>query len=88
VASGSTTTLTVSNITDVNPSSSITQVTFFSIDSTGAKQQLGTATQTSPGVWTLNYTVTLASGTYTIYAQAEDNYSLYSDPFALTLTVQ
>jgi uncharacterized delta-60 repeat protein len=94
VASGSTTTLTVSNITDANPSVSITQVAFYE-DSNGdgmlergTDTLLGYATQTNPGVWTLNYTVNLAAGTYTLFAQAEDNYSLFSDPIALTLTVQ
>jgi hypothetical protein len=49
---------------------------------------LGYATQTSPGVWTFTYTVNLVHGTYTVFAQAEDNYGLFSDPFALSLTVQ
>jgi len=49
---------------------------------------IGYATQTSPGVWTLTYTVNLAPGTYTLFAQAQDNYGLFSDPFALSLTVQ
>jgi uncharacterized delta-60 repeat protein len=88
VTSGSSTTLTASNITDGNPNSTITQVAFFYYDSTGAQHVLGYGTQTSPGVWTLNYTVNLASGTYTIYAQAEDSYGVFGDPFALTLTVQ
>jgi hypothetical protein len=39
-------------------------------------------------VWTLTYTVNLAAGTQTLFAQAEDNYCLFSDPFALSLTVQ
>jgi uncharacterized delta-60 repeat protein len=93
VTSGSTTTLTVSNITDVNPSS-ITQVAIY-VDSNndgklepGSDTLIGYATQTSPGVWTFTYTVNLTPGTYTLFAQAEDNYTLFSDPFALTLTVQ
>jgi hypothetical protein len=44
--------------------------------------------QTSPGVWTLPYTVNLAPGTYTLFAQAQDNYRLFSNPYALSLTVQ
>jgi uncharacterized delta-60 repeat protein len=88
VTSGSTTTLTVSNITDGNPNSTITQVAFFYYDNTGAPHVLGYGTQTSPGVWTLNYTVNLSAGTYTIYAQDEDSYGVFGDPFALTLTVQ
>jgi uncharacterized delta-60 repeat protein len=88
VTSGSSETLTASAITDTNPGASITQVTFYYFDSTGTKQTLGTATQTSPGVWTLTFTVTLAPGSYTVYAQAQDNYNLFSDPLALTQTVQ
>jgi uncharacterized delta-60 repeat protein len=94
VTSGSTTTLTVSGITDVNPNASIPQVAFY-LDSnhdgvleTGSDTLIGYATQTSPGLWTLNYTVNLAAGTYTLFAQAEDNYGLFSNPFALSLTVQ
>jgi uncharacterized delta-60 repeat protein len=88
VAAGSTVTLTVSGITDGNANSTITQVALYYFDSTGTKQVLGYGTQTSPGVWTLNYTVSLASGTYTIYAQAEDSYGVFGDPFAVSLTVQ
>jgi uncharacterized delta-60 repeat protein len=88
VPSGTSETFTVSNLTDANPSATITQVTFYYIDGTGTRQTLGSATQTSPGVWTLTFTITLAPGSYTIYAQAQDNYNLFSDPFALPLTVQ
>jgi uncharacterized delta-60 repeat protein len=88
VTAGSNETFTVSGITDGNANSTITQVAFYYFDSTGTKQVLGYGTQTSPGVWTLNYTVSLASGTYTIYAQAEDSYGVFGDPFALSLTVQ
>jgi uncharacterized delta-60 repeat protein len=94
VTAGSSTNLTVSNITDSNPNSSITQLAFY-LDSNGdgklepgSDMLLGYATQTSPGVWTFTCTVSLAPGSYTLFAQAEDNYSLFSDPFALTLTVQ
>jgi hypothetical protein len=88
VTSGSNTTLTASNIIDADPGGTITQVAFFYYDGTGAEQVLGYGTQTSTGVWTLNYTVSLATGSYTIYAQAEDSYGVFSDPLALTLTVQ
>jgi len=93
VTSGNSTTLTVSNITDTNPSATITQVAIYK-DSNGdgkldsGDTLIGYATQTSPGVWTLTYTVNLAPGTYTLFAQALDNYGLFSDPFALSLTVQ
>ena len=88
VSAGSSVTLTASNITDGNPNSTITQVAFYYYDSTGAKHVLGDGTQTSPGVWTLNYTVNLASGTYTLYAQAEDSYGVFGDPIGLALQVQ
>src|SRR5262249_29297679 len=80
VPSGSNLTLTASNITDTNPGSSITQVAFY-VDSNGdgklepgTDTLLGYATQTSPGVWTFNFTVTLAPGSYTLFAQAQDSY--------------
>jgi uncharacterized delta-60 repeat protein len=93
VASGSSVTLTASSITDVNPGSSTTQVAIY-LDSNGdgklepgSDTLLGYATQTSPGVWTFTYTVSLAPGSYTLFAQAEDNYSLFSDPLAVSLQV-
>src|SRR5262249_28599335 len=39
----------------------------------GADTLLGYATQTSSGVWTFTFTVNLAPGTYTLFAQAEDS---------------
>jgi uncharacterized delta-60 repeat protein len=88
VTSGSSVMLTASNITDANPNSTVAQVTFYYYDSNGNRVTLGTVTTGSGGAWTLNYTVTLASGTYTLYAQAEDSYNVLGDPIALTLTVQ
>jgi uncharacterized delta-60 repeat protein len=88
VTSGSSLTLTASNITDANPSSSITQVTFYYFDSSGNKVTLGTATTSSGGAWSVTFTVNLSAGSYTIYAQAEDNYGVFSSPDPLTLTVQ
>jgi uncharacterized delta-60 repeat protein len=87
VTAGSSTTLTASNITDGNPGSTITQVAFYYLDSSGAKHVLGYGTQTSPGVWTLNFTVNPASGSYTLFAQAEDSYGVFGDPLAITVTV-
>jgi hypothetical protein len=74
--SGSSLTLTASNITDSNPNSTITQVAFY-VQVNGTNTLLGYGTQTSPGVWTFTFTVSLAPGTYTLYAQAEDNYGLF-----------
>jgi len=65
----------------------MTQVAFYYFDSTGNKVTLGYGTQTSPGVWTLTFTVNLAPGTYTLFAQAEDSYGVFGDPVPLTLQV-
>ena len=80
-------TLTATNISDEIPSATITQVAFY-VQINGSNTLLGYGTQSSPGVWTLTLTVTLAPGTYTLYAQAEDNYGIFGDLAALTLTVQ
>jgi hypothetical protein len=48
---------------------------------------LGYGTQTSPGVWTLTFTVGLPAGSYTVYAQTEDGYGVFGDPVALGLQV-
>jgi uncharacterized delta-60 repeat protein len=92
VTSGSNVTLTASNILDSNPTR-ITQVAFYlDTDANGILDSgdtlLGYATQTSPGVWTFTLTVNLAPGTYTLFAQAQDSAGLFSDPVALSLTVQ
>jgi hypothetical protein len=93
VTSGSSETLTASNITDGNPNSTVTQVAFY-LDSNGdgklepgTDTLLGYATQTSPGVWTFSFTVNLAPGTYTLFSQAEDGYGAFGDPHALSWTV-
>jgi hypothetical protein len=88
VTAGSNVTLTASNITLADPNSTIMKVAFYSIDRSGAQQQLGTGTQTSLGVWTFTFTVNLAPGSYTLFAQAEDSDGIFSDPLALSLTVQ
>jgi hypothetical protein len=87
VTAGSSTTLTASNIALADPGSTITQVAFY-VQLNGSNTLLGYGTQTSPGVWTFNYTVSLAPGSYTLLAQAEDSDGVFSDPLALTLTVQ
>jgi uncharacterized delta-60 repeat protein len=79
--------LAASNLTDANPNSTITQVTFYYFDASGNKVVLGTVTAPDgSGNWDL--TVSLAVGSYTIYAQAEDSYGVFGDPFALNLSVQ
>jgi uncharacterized delta-60 repeat protein len=93
VASGSNLTLTASDITDANPASTITQVAFY-VDSNGdgklepgSDTLLGYAIQTSPGVWTLTFTVTLAPGSYTLFAQAQDNFGVLGDAIALSIQI-
>jgi uncharacterized delta-60 repeat protein len=87
VTSGSSTTLTASNITDGNPAATITQVAFY-VQVNGSNTLLGYGTQSSPGVWTFSFTVSLAPGSYTLFAQAEDSDGVFGDLFALTFTVQ
>jgi uncharacterized delta-60 repeat protein len=62
VTAGSRVTLTASNITLADPSSTITQVAFYYLDSSGARQVLGYGTQGSGGVWALPWTVSLTPG--------------------------
>src|SRR5262249_50718954 len=94
VTAGSSLTLTASSITDANPNGTITQVAFY-VDSNndgalepGADTLLGHAARTSPGVWTLTFTVNEPPGTYTLFAQAEDSYGVFGNPALLTLTIQ
>jgi uncharacterized delta-60 repeat protein len=86
VTAGSSLTLTASNITDANPSSTITQVAFY-VQINGTNTLLGYGTQTSPGVWTFTFTVNLTPGSYTLLAVAEDSYGVFGDPATITLIV-
>jgi uncharacterized delta-60 repeat protein len=86
VMSGSSLTLTASNITDGNPNSTVTQVAFYA-QVNGSNTLLGYGTQTSPGVWTFTFTISLAPGNYTLFAQAEDNFGAFGDLAALSLQV-
>jgi uncharacterized delta-60 repeat protein len=86
VTGGSSVTLTASNITDGNPGATVTQVAFYAqVNNTNTL--LGYGTPTSPGVWTFSFTVSLAPGTYTLFAQAEDSFGVFGDLAALTLQV-
>ncbi len=87
VASGSSLTLTAANLSDANPGSTIIQVAYY-VQLNGTKTLLGYGTQSSPGVWTLDYTVNLAPGSYTLYAQAQDSFGVLGDLLAIDLTVQ
>jgi uncharacterized delta-60 repeat protein len=84
---GAPVTLTASNLTDANPSTHVTQVTFYYYDASG--NQVVLVTVTAPdgsGNWDL--TVSLPAGSYILYAQAEDSFGDLGDPFALNLSVQ
>lgn len=87
LTSGSSLTLTASNITDANPNSTITQVAFY-VQINGSNTLLGYGTQSSPGVWAFTFTVKLAPGTYTLFAQTQDSFGVLGDPMPLSLTVQ
>ncbi|HZU39167.1 MAG TPA: hypothetical protein VFA18_24790 [Gemmataceae bacterium] len=87
VASGSNVTLTASNISDGNPNSTITQVSFCYLDANGNPVVLGTGTEDSSGNWALTLAINLPPGTYTLYAQAKDNYGALGNIAALTLQV-
>jgi uncharacterized delta-60 repeat protein len=86
VTAGSSLTLTAGNISDEIPGAAITQVAFY-VQINGTNTLLGNGTQSSAGVWTLTFTVNLTPGTYTLNAQAEDNYGFFGDPNTLTLQV-
>jgi probable HAF family extracellular repeat protein len=83
---GSLVTLTAANVTTRNVGKTITQVAFY-VRMNGVDTLLGYGTQTSPGTWTMTFTVNLTSGNYTLIAQAEDSSGAFSDPLALSLTV-
>jgi uncharacterized delta-60 repeat protein len=91
LASGSSLTLTSSSLSDGDPSGSgyatVTQVAFYAVDNSNNQTLLGYGTS-SNGVWTLNYTVSLASGSYTLFAQATDSDGIIGDSAFLSLTVQ
>jgi uncharacterized delta-60 repeat protein len=87
VTAGSSLTLTASNMSDGDAGATVTQVAFYAVDSSGNEYLLGYATQ-SNGTWTLNTTVSLASGSYTLFAQATDSDGIVGDSAFLPLTVQ
>jgi uncharacterized delta-60 repeat protein len=94
VTAGGSETLSASNLTDGNPNSTITQVAFYQdangdgLLEPGTDTFLGYGFQTSPGVWTFTFSTSgLTSGTYTLFAQAEDSYGVFGDPLAITATV-
>jgi hypothetical protein len=85
VTAGSNLTLTATNITDVNPNSSITQVLIYGPNSIGGAP-LGYATQSQSGVWTFTFsTAGWATGSDTFYAVAVDSYGVSSQSVAVTV---
>jgi uncharacterized delta-60 repeat protein len=87
VASGTVTTLSGSGLTDANPGATISQVAFYLLVN-NSQTLLGYGTNNN-GTWSYSYDTTgLATGSYTLYAQATDSYGVTGDPTALTLTVQ
>ncbi|MFO0841569.1 MAG: hypothetical protein U0797_04090 [Gemmataceae bacterium] len=87
VVSGGTTTLTASNFTDANPGATVALVDFY-IMVGGSPLLLGRGTRNSDGSWSFVFDTTgYAPGTYTLYAQATDNYGALGNPVSLTLTL-
>jgi uncharacterized delta-60 repeat protein len=94
VAAGSSVTLTAANVVALNPGSTVTQVAFYQdsngdgILEPGTDLLLGYGVQTSPGVWTFTFsTAGLTRRTYTLFAQAQDNYGVLGDPLVISETV-
>src|SRR5262249_25064189 len=83
IAAGSSPTQPASNITDGNPGATVAQVAFYATDTAGNQYLLGSGTQTSPGVWTLAFTVSLAPGSYTVFAEATDSLGVLGADSAL-----
>jgi uncharacterized delta-60 repeat protein len=87
VTAGSSVTLTASGVTDVNAGGIVLEMAFYA-QINGVNTLLGYGTFTAVGTWSFTFTVNLAPGTYTLFAQAEDNYGTLSNPDLLTLQVQ
>jgi uncharacterized delta-60 repeat protein len=90
---GSLVTLTASNVVPLDPGSTVTQVAFYQ-DSNGdgvfdtGDALLGYGSRSSAGTWTLTFSAkSLASGTYTFFAVAQDSYGAFGDPLAITVQV-
>jgi uncharacterized delta-60 repeat protein len=91
VPAGSSVTLTASNILNANPTSTISQVAFYvdangdGILEPGTDTLLGYGTNNG-GTWTFTFTPT-TSGTFTLFAQAQDSNGVFSDPVSVALQV-
>jgi hypothetical protein len=60
-------------------------VIFYYFDSNGNRVSLGSGAADGQGGWTVR--ADLPAGTYTLFAQAEDSYDVFSDPLAISLQV-
>src|SRR5262249_7709993 len=87
-------TLIASKVVALNPGSTATQVAFC-VDSNGdgvldaADALLGYGSQSNSGTWTFTFsTAGWATGSYTLFAQAEGSNGAFSDPLALSLASQ
>jgi len=93
VTAGDPVLLTASNLADANPGSTITQVAFY-VDSNGngvldsGDTLLVGTTNFSNGSFTLTFSTTgWSAGSKKLFAVAMDNYGLFSDPAAMTVSV-
>jgi uncharacterized delta-60 repeat protein len=85
-AAGSSVTLTSGGITDGNAGATVSKVTFYYLDATGAQQVLGYGRPNGDGTWSMSFsTADWAAGSYTVYAQATDSDGVIGDPCGLTL---
>jgi hypothetical protein len=87
VISGSSMTLTASDVTDEIPSATTTQVAFY-VNINGSNTLPGCTTRNGTSVWTCTFKVNLAPGTCMLFAQTEDRCGVFGDLAALKLTVQ
>jgi hypothetical protein len=81
-------------VSDSNSGGVVVQVAFyqdFNVDGIlqrGTDLLLGYGAKNADGTWSLTFDMTaLASGSYTFFAVALDDYGVFSDPFKLNLQV-
>ena len=87
VTVGNSLSLTGRKVTVTNRHTTIQKVAFYA-QVNGTKTLLGCGTQTSAHNWTLILTVSLAPGSYTLLAEAQDSNGRSSRPRQSMLTVQ
>jgi uncharacterized delta-60 repeat protein len=94
IAAGSSVTLSAANILNSNPTSTITQATFYvdngdSVLNLALDTFLGAGTQTSPGIWTYTSATGLGlpPGVYRLFVQVLDSNGILSDSLAMSFEV-